>query len=338
VLVGAGERSRATLIPAIHAAAGLVELAGVATRTARPIELLGARFRATTTTLADLDLSGVDAAIVSVGTRAVPAVVAELAERGGPALTVMVDTPVLEPSDLGARRTFGRLRSVLASEDNFALPLFVAARRLLDEGAIGRLRRAYLFHSGYRHHAIAALRRLTGSRARRVSVDRSSRWSAEVHVAFPHGVRALIVEPRRYEIGRTLLVGESGMIADYDVDHARAVRIDYATRDGRYRGLTVDGEPLPATELDEAFASALDGAPLEDDSLMNQMKIRGFMSLLGGLADPRSPERYPAVEAIEDNLTMHFAERLRVAPGGGVLLRSAGRVAGRFVGRGEEPA
>jgi hypothetical protein len=295
------------------------------------IELLGGRFRATTMTLADLELSGVDAVVVSVGTPSVPAVMRELADRGGAGLTLMLDTPVLDPTDLRSVRTFGRFRSVLASEDSFALPLYVAARRLLDQGAVGRLRKAYLFHSGYRHHALAALRRLTGTRARRVSVDRASRWSAEVHVTFPRGVRALIVEPRRYEAGRTLIVGETGLITDYPIDHPRAVRIGYRTDEGRFRGLTVDEEPLAATELDEAFESALGGAELEDASLMNQMKIRGFMELLVGLGDPRSRERYPAVDAIEDNLTMHFAERLRVAPGGGPLLRSAARVASPFV-------
>ena len=68
---------------------------------------------------------------------------------------------------------------------------------------------------------------------------------------------------------------------------------------------------------------------------MNQMKIRGLMDLLAGLGDPRSAERYPAVDAIEDNLTMHFAERLRFAPARGALLRTAGRVAAPFVRSGE---
>jgi hypothetical protein len=82
------------LIPAVHAVGGRIELAAVCTRTARPIELLGGRFRTTTRTLADLDLSGVDAAVVSVGTPSVPAVMGELADRGGSGLTLMLDTPV----------------------------------------------------------------------------------------------------------------------------------------------------------------------------------------------------------------------------------------------------
>jgi hypothetical protein len=336
VLVGAGERARATIIPAIHASGPRLELVAVCARSERTIDLLGGRFRAPTSLLADVDLTGVDAVVVSVGTKSVPAVLGQLADRGGTGSTLMLDTPVLDPSNLRAARLFERFRAVLASEDNYSLPLYVLTRRLLDEGRVGRLQRAYLFHSGYRHHALAALGRLTGTRARRVSVERSNRWCAEVHVSFPGGVRALVLEPRRYEAGRTMIVGESGFVADYPIDHRKGVRIGYRTGGDRFRGLTVDDEPVPPTELDDAFSSSLDGAPLEDPSLMNQMKIRGLMELLAGLGDPRSAERYPAVDAIEDNLTMHFAERLRVAPARGALLRTAGRVAAPFARSGGE--
>jgi predicted dehydrogenase len=329
-LVGAGRRARETLIPAIHAASAWIDLVAVCTRSARPIELLGSGFRASSIPLGELDPREVDAAVIAVGTRSVPGVLDDLAARGGGGLTVMVDTPVLDPADLAAAKGLARFRAGLASEDNFALPLFVLARRLVDDGRVGRLRKAYLFHSGYRHHALAALRRLTGARPRRVSVDRSSRWTADVHVSFSGGVRATIVEPRRYEIGRTLVAGDAGFIADYPIDHPRATHVGYRTENGRFRGLTVDDEPVATTELDEAFQAALGDAPLEDDSLMGQMKIRGAMDLLVGLGDPASRERYPAADAIEDNLAMHVAERIRLAPARGPLLRPAARAAASF--------
>jgi predicted dehydrogenase len=333
-LVGVGRRARETLVPAIHAVASRIDLVAVCARSERPVELLGGRFHATAIRLADVDLGGLDAVVVAVGTRSVPRVLDELASRGGAGLTLMVDTPVLDPADLAATKGLGRFRAVLASEDNFALPLFALARRLVDEDRVGRLRKVYLFHSGYRHHALAALRRLTGARPRSVSVDRASRWSADVHVSFSGGVRATIVEPRRYEIGRTLVVGEAGFLADYPLDHPRAIHVGYRTDAGRFRGLTVDDEPVPTTALDEAFDAALGDAPLEDDSLMSQMKIRGAMELLVGLGDPTSRERYPAADAIEDNLAMHVAERIRLAPARGPLLRPAARAAASFT-RGE---
>lgn len=332
LLLGVGRRARETLIPAIHCAAEWVELEGVCARSEREVEILGGRFRTTTRLLADVDPAAVDAVLISIGTRDVPAVLRDLAERGSAAPVLMIDTPVLEPGDLAAARTFSRFPAVLACEDNFALPLFVLARRLLDEGAIGRLRKVYLSHSGYRHHALAALQRLVGARPNRVRVERWNPSCSDVHLSFPRGVRAEILEPRRYDVGRTMVVGHTGFLADYPIDHPRGTRIGYHQTDGRYEGLTVDGEPVPPTELDEAFVAGLRGAPLEEPSLMGQMKIRGFMDLLIGLGDPASPARYPADQAIADSLSVRFAERLPFAPSARVgLLRSAARVAAPFV-------
>lgn len=244
----------------------------------------------------------------------------------------MIDTPVLEPADLAATKAFDRFPAVLACEDNFALPLFVLARRLVDEGRIGRLRKVYLFHSAYRHHALAALQRLVGARPTRVRVERWNPSNSDVHLTFPGGVRAEMLEPRRYDVGRTMVVGHTGFLADYPIEHSRAVRIGYRQVDGRFDGVTVDGEAVARTELDEAFAAGLRGVPLEDESSMVQMKIRGFMDLLMGLGDPASPNRYPATEAIADSLAVRFAERLPFAPSSRVgLLRSAARVAAPFV-------
>ena len=333
VLVGAGRRARQTILPAIHACSDRVELVGVCTRSERELELLGGRFRTTTTSLEDIDLASVQTVVVAVGLSNVPHVVDLLARRGAPGLTLMLDTPGLAPSDLRAAKLFPSFANVLASEDNYALPLFVLARRLLDEGAIGGLRHAHLAHSGYRHHAIAALKQLTGAaHPTRVAVHRWSSFSAELRIRFPGGVRATIVEPRRYGSGRTMIVGDGGFIVDYAIDHPKAIQVGYRTEGPRYLGLSVDGEPVEETELDRAFVSRLSDVPLEDPSLMNQMKIRGFMELLGGLGDPGSRFRYPALDAIADDLTVRFAERMPFAtPGRPSLVRTAGRLAAPFV-------
>jgi predicted dehydrogenase len=333
VVIGAGRRARQTLLPAIHSSSEWVDLVAVCTRTAREIELLGGRLRAVTRPLKDIDLAEVDAAVIAVPLPQVPEVLAELDEHPARKPTLMLDTPGLAPGDLGAARRFPRFPAVLASEDNFALPLFVQARLLLDEGRIGRLLRVYMLHSGYRHHAIAALKQLTGSRhPRRVSVHRWNRWCSDVRMTFPGGIHASIVEPRRYEIGRTMIVGSNGFITDYPIDHPKATCIEYRVVDGRYLGLTVDGEPVGATALDDAFASRLDGAPLEDPSVMSQMKIRGFMELLAALPETTSRFRYPIQDAIADDLAIRFAERLPFAvPGGPRFLRSAARLTAPFI-------
>ena len=305
---------------------------GVHANSAR-VELLGGRLKTVTQPLKDIDLADVDAAVIAVPLPQVPQVLAELDAYPAPRPTLMLDTPGLAPGDLSAARHFPRFPAVLASEDNFALPLYVEARRLLDEGRIGWLRRIHMLHSGYRHHAIAALKQLTGSRhPKRVSVHRWNRWCSDVRMTFPGGVHASIVEPRRYEIGRTMIVGSEGFITDYSIDHPKVTCIGYRVEDGRYLGLTVDGEPVGATALDDALASGLGGTPLEDPSTMSQMKIRGFMDLLAALPDTTSRFRYPIQDSIADDLVIRFAERLPFAvPGGPSLLRAAARLTAPFI-------
>lgn len=333
VVVGAGRRAKQTILPAIHCCEEWVDLVGVCTRTPRELELLGGRFKTLTLSLAEIDLAEVDAVVIAVGLPQAPEVLAELAERSAPRPTLMLDTPGVAPGDLRVSRLFARFPAVLASEDNFALPLYVQARRLVDEGRIGRLRRIHVVHGGYRHHAIAALKQLTGARhPRRIAIDRWNRWCSEIRLTFPDGIDAVIVEPRRYESGRTMIVGSDGFLTDYPIDHPKAIQIEYRVADGRYDGLTVDGQPAPATALDAAFASGLDGVPLDDPSVMNQMKIRGFMELLAALPDPNARFRYPIEDAIADDLAIRFAERLSLAvPGNPRVLRSAARLTARFV-------
>ena len=232
-------------------------------------------------------------------------------------------------------RLFARFPAVLASEDNAALPFFLLARDLLEEGRIGRLRRVHLQHSGYRHHAIAAIKRLTGARSpRTISIERWNRWCSEIRLSFPGGVRAVIQEPRRYGSGRTMIIGSEG--SSPITRSITRTRSSWLPRGSRaIPGLTVDGDTVAPTALDDALVAGLAEHPLDDPSLMNQMKIRGFMELLASAADGASGTRYPIEEAIADDLAIRFAERLPIrVPGNPRLLRSAARASARFMRRG----
>jgi hypothetical protein len=262
--------------------------------------------------LGEADTESVDAIVVAAPSRQVPQILETLRGRDTSRLTLMLDTPVLEPRDIGARRAFTRFKHVLASEDCFALPHVILARRLLLEGAIGRLRRVYLFHGGYRHHALSSLKQLTGARQPvSIAIHRWSPMCADVEIAFRNGVRATIVEPRRYDAGRMMVVGSSRFLTDYPIEHKEAVQIGYRIVNGQYVGLSVDGIPEPPSERDTALAEGLATVILPDPSLMSHLKIRGFMELLAALPDERSPYRYPADDAILDNLTFKLAERFR---------------------------
>lgn len=289
-----------------------VDLVGVHTRTARDIELLGGRFKITSRdSFAGVDPGSIDAIVVAVGIRQVPAVLRSLTPLSGDRITLMLDTPILDVRDLGATRHFSRYGRILASEDSFALPPYVLARKLISDGTIGRLRHVHLLHSGYRHHALASLRQVTGgSPPTRISIRRWNRWCARLTARFPGGTTSTIIEPRLYQAGRMTLIGDRGFIVDYPMGHQDATEIGYQLDGGRFVGLTVDGDPVPPTDLDRAMAEGLRGAELTDGSLMSLLKIRGFMSLLAGLGDQTPDWRYTAYDALQDSLSLRLAERL----------------------------
>jgi len=241
---------------------------------------------------------------------------------------------VLLPADLGAVRHFRRFRRVLASEDCFALPPVVLARRLVDEGRIGRLRHVHMFHSGYRHHALAALHRLTGHRPSRVSARRWNRSAAEVRLRFPGRVGATIVEPRVYDAGRLLVSGTRASIADYPLAGKGVVEIGYVDGPGGgWAGLTVDGEPVPPSELDRAFAECLP-TPLVEDTRMQRLKIRGLMDVVVDSIG-EGPAQYDPLDAVADHVSLRVAEHAPVLldprVGRGTLARAGLRAAGRVL-------
>jgi predicted dehydrogenase len=310
-MVGVGRRARHTLLPALFALGDRVVVEAAFGRTARSLalEAAGGRPLAVRDDLGDADLSGIDVVVVALPLRAVPDVLRRLEHAGASGATLMLDTPVLHHRDLDALDLLDRFRDVVVSEDAIALPPFTLARQLVDEGRIGDLTRISLFHSGYRHHALATLQELVGrGRPTRVRVRRWGRGSAEIRVLFRGGVEGVVVEPRDYGVGRFLVAGSEGFIADYPIRHKHATVIGYDCDRGRYRGLLLDGEPVPPSALDQAFQTDL-AAGLEDESTMALLKVRGFMSLVDAVATGAPTPRKQPIDALVDDLSLRVAER-----------------------------
>ncbi|MGH2784117.1 MAG: hypothetical protein ACRDJ1_02540 [Actinomycetota bacterium] len=338
LLVGAGKRVEQTAAAALVCLGGLVEVAGLWARSSRKVSFYDGAFTVQAETTPDaFDLSQVDTIVVAVTRSQVPAVLRSLTRSDTSHIALMLDTPVLDAGRLGATRLFDRFKRVVCSEDSIALPPIATARRLIEEGAIGRVRSVHLFHAGWRNHAMASIRSLIGMRKpSRITVRRwNEKWS-ETRFRFPGGVRASVVQPHIHGNGRMLVVGDRGAIVDYETDRSEAIRIGYRLEDGVFRGVTVDGEPA-GSELDRRFVENLPRA-IPNPTLDNMFKIRGFMELVAAVHDERSPYAYEALDAIYDHQSMRVAERLPafvdVPLGGRRSLFSTGLRAAALVTRG----
>lgn len=311
LIVGAGKRAQETVVPALICLEGSVEIAGVWARSSRKLELYGGEFAIQTEIGPEaFDLARIDTVIVAVTRSQVPVVLRSLSKFDTGHIALMLDTPVLDVGHLGATRMFKRFARVVCSEDSIALPPVATAKRLIDQGLIGRLRSVQLFHSGWRNHALASIRFLAGMRApSRITVRRWNQKWGETRIRFPGGIRASVVQPHVHGNGRFLVAGDRGSIVDYAADRSDATEIGYVVEHGVYRGVTVNGEVVQS-ELDRSFHENLPRNGLPSPSLDNMFKIRGFMELVTAVHDGTSPFAYEAMDAVYDHQSMRLAERL----------------------------
>jgi hypothetical protein len=300
-------------LPALWCLGETVSIAGVHARTVRNLSLGDGALELTTgNDLSTYDFAAIDVIVMAVNKKAVGTVLDKLASVETGHITLMMDTPVLLPSQLGAARHFGAYRAVLASEDSIALPPYVVARRLVDDGRIGRLRRMSLLHSGYRHHALSSLKHLADrTSVRSIRKPRGGGPAAETSVRFPGGVTASILGPRDYESGRLLLSGAKGCISDYPLQGRNVVELGYRHEDGRYCGMSVDGEAVASSALDLAFNERLPG-DLPDPSLRILLKIRGFMELVDAVRRDDPTFAYPAFATLYDVLALAIVDKTGV--------------------------
>lgn len=313
LVIGAGRRVKGQVLPALGCLEDRFRVAAVCSRSEVELVYAGGRRRVVTTALDRVDFAGIDLIVMAVSLRQNARVLAQLAAKPVKRAVLLLDTPVLPPAGLWASRYFAAFKRVLISEDTIALPPHLLARRLIDEGAIGRLERIFFFHNGFKHHALASLKLLAGSPIRRIVNRKFAGKLRQKEIEFQGGVTAVMYEPRDYASGKFLLKGDRGAIADYDYAAGPVRRIGYQADGDLYRGLTLDGEPVPPAGLDQAYLDGV-GGDVHDASLMNTMKLRGLMDLLAAALEERSPFHYEAADGICDHLAIRVVDRVGFLP------------------------
>ena len=313
LVIGSGRRATRAILPALRCLSDDYELAAVYSRSAKTLSLLQGEVEVRA--IASLEraaFADVELVMVAVATNAVPAVLDVLCRHDTRHLILMLDTPVLRIRDLRAWRFFTRFRRVVVSEDTIALPPFVLARRLVDEGRIGGVKHVYFFHNGFRYHGVAGLRMLAGrSPVRRMLCRRYADGRAVKEAWFENGVHALMVEPVDYAKGKFLVEGESGFVSDYDRAGENALRIAYLVEDRVYRGLTLNGEPVAGDPLDASYGARIHADP-HDTTPMSTMKVRGLMDLVVAADRDASPFHYRPVDGMLDRFVVRAADALGV--------------------------
>jgi hypothetical protein len=314
LVIGSGERAQSAILPALWCLRDTHEIIGVYGHTKKTLSLMGGALQLTVeTSMAKLPIHEAEVIMVAITKENVPSLLHDLSAYDTEASVLMLDTPVIPLSGLASARFFARFKKVLVSEDTIALPPLLLARSIIEAERIGALKSVYFFHNGYKYHAVASIKALTKNT--RTGIIRSRKFyngMQEKEFHLPNGVRALLYEPREYNHGKLLIEGAAGVVADYDFKGGPHTRIEYLHDGSLYKGMLLDGAPVPANELDARYlASMTQDVPLL--SLMNSMKLRGLMDLIVAATKDHSPFHYHPIDGILDNALMQSADKLGFA-------------------------
>ena len=310
LLIGAGKRMLDGIIPALLCLEDTFTIVHVLTRSEKTLSVLGGRFRATTITVLDtVDFSHLDLIIMAVPKVEVPAVLERLSRFTTAHIRLFLDTPVLPLKKISCLKYFRRFQRVFAAEDSIALPPYVLAKKIIAEGKIGTLRHIILDRSGYRYHALATLKFLSSAPYipfLRYRKKPDGAWTLGAWL--PNGVTATVIGPRDYSVGRFLIEGSTGAIADFDAARPNLWRIEYADANGVYRGLTLNGNRLPPSDRDVRYQNTITNAVIGATG-MHALKVRALVDMLADSFMDPSSHQYAATAGVYDYGAITMAER-----------------------------
>lgn len=310
LIVGSGNRVQKTILPAILCLKDIYTLCGVYSRKQK-ILINDSRFGIIKTirNLSLIDFQSLDIIIVAITTENVPELLALLSSFNTKHIRLLLDTPVLRIKHLWALKYFKLFKEVYISEDYISMKVYDMAKQIIKSGKIGNLRHIYLFHSGYKHHALAIIKNLASlNYISLMHVEKRGNNITETKIRLPNGVSATILGPRDYSIGRFLIIGDSGFISDYSLSGHNGIIINYLYKNGYYSGIAISGLFNKQFEFKNRYYNKLIDI-LSDKSLINNLKIEGLIIMLKNLSNKLS-YRYLPESGIYDNLSIKILSSL----------------------------
>ena len=307
LVLGSGKRVRQAVLPALARAADRFELVAVLARTRKTVEADGVDYAVEPLAeLAPETLASADLIVSCVAKKAVPEVLARLAQADVSTTDLLIDTPVLLFKHLGHLARLEAFRNVWVAEDCTTLPALDAVRAFLESGAIGALREVAWLRSAYAYHGIAMARPFFGNAT--VSRGTRTRWRgpyAERVIRFRGAGTLRVIEPRDYATGSWLFLGERGQLADYPAkDHHL---LEPILEGGRAVGFAV-GEVSARMEPEEL---ELLGEPAGTGTgvarWMEGMKRVGLLRLLRRIDAGQGA--YPLELAVDDTVADYHLEK-----------------------------
>ena len=317
LIVGSGKRVQNSILPALTYLGDDYIIQGVTSKTNKNHQQIRKNWDIPTSTrIRNFDLSRVDWIVIAVDLNEVPVVIKEICSCSMEDKEIFLDTPVLDIQDLSNMSLLKKFKKVYTTEESVVLPQFRMAKNLIDQGKIGALKRIWLFHSGYKYHAIATIRSLVNdNNILKIHHKEITKQCFEIIMNFKNGVTATIIEPRDYNSGRFLISGTNGLIADYDINtdmiNCPVYKISYLLNNNSISSFTLNNKKKTNNILDERFFDILDISKIPKPSINNQLKIRALMDYFYLIKCDNSYSGHNYKDGIYDNILSNLPHGLK---------------------------
>lgn len=220
-IIGYGERTKNTVLPAIIKSNKFL-IKQIITKTSRKeieITYSHGEKRLKTQAIDQLNLLNINYIYVSVPAPEIKKVIRNLKNRFYlKNIILLIDTPPIYIRDIFFLRNFSKFKEVIVLEDWPFYKNHQIFMQIINNKQIGTLNKILFFHNGYRYHTLSLLRKLfkTNNFNFIISKKLKSGFSI-INIYSKLKLISSIFNPRDYNIGRTLLVGSRGSIADYKI-------------------------------------------------------------------------------------------------------------------------
>ncbi len=309
IIIGSGKRVQHTILPALACLPQKVFITDILGKSSKTISSPFGKLKVRPIEdLPSIDTELTDTIIIAITTEHVPTVLKTLSHMDVKRITLFLDTPVFLPNHIYAKSYVTKFKNVYVTEDIVKLSLLTIAKNVILQNKIGEIRHIILWHSGYRHHALAFLRRLLSQPyIRRIRRKKYNDSVAETFITFPNGITAAILEPRDYSVGRLLIIGEKGAIANYPLTTDNSIEIKIIVKNKSYQGVSVTN-----TEQTYLFKkpnnSDFNSVFMANDT-MGMMKIEALACLFTSYMYDKHEELYSLGDGLYDMMATYAVQK-----------------------------
>jgi hypothetical protein len=207
-------------------------------------------------------------------------------------------------------------KKVLVAEDYMNFPEFEMAREFAEQGRLGAIEAIFLMNTGYRYHALAAIRSfLNFPGIVRVQAIAAANGNFFIGFRFDGGGRGYVTEPNRRFDGGWAVVGKTGILAsDESCLQAGSSTLDQFVISPRWKSETdFDGFEINGTGTHQFKAvpryNELVGLGYQNRTRLNVMRNCGLIRILESLNEDNINSRYSGYEGVYDSIASTVARR-----------------------------